>query len=112
MEDFGQAQRWPCYRWQYTKNIDAQALYDWGGGLVWLLVADDNGSSENLIRTQVNQVGGHATLMRSGDQTRNQVEAFHPQVPRLAQLSVELRTQFDPFGIFNPGLMSREMSGA
>ncbi|RBI76170.1 2-hydroxy-acid oxidase [Roseovarius sp. TE539] len=77
----------------------AEAVYDWGGGLVWLLVPEGTGAG--AIRFAVSEKGGHATLVR-GDSTGG---AFQPEPEPLAVLSAGLRAQFDPRGILNPGLM-------
>lgn len=96
---------------EFSKSMQVKSLYDWGGGLVWLLVEDDTNQNADLsadvIRATVKNAGGHATLMRASDETYNAVEAFHPQAPRLAMISNQLRAQFDPHGIFNPQLMEK-----
>ena len=101
------------------KNMETKTLYDWGGGLVWL-AAETNGdnakSNAEAIRSAVNAVGGHATLIRS-NAPHSEVDAFHPEHPRVAQISQQLRQQFDPKSILNPGRMahvqqSRSMVGA
>lgn len=88
-------------------KIPAKAVYDWGGGLVWLSLDHGNLASAKLVRDVVNGVQGHATLMRANELTHNGVEAFHPQLPRLAQILRQVRAQFDPHGIFNPSLMEK-----
>ncbi len=77
---------------------DARVMLDWGGGLVW--VACLSGID---IRSKVPK--GHATLVRASDQTRKQIATFHPEAPPLAKLAADLRKNFDPKGILNPGLM-------
>jgi glycolate oxidase FAD binding subunit len=79
----------------------AEAVYDWGGGLVWLLVAEDTGADR--IRQAVAEAGGHATLMR-GNRAGG---AFQPLPPAVAALQEGLRRRFDPRGILNPGLMGQ-----
>jgi glycolate oxidase FAD binding subunit len=77
-----------------------RVLYDWGGGLVWALSAP----GEDL-RARMGGIGGHATLVRAGAETRARIAAFHPEPPALAALALGLRRKFDPRGILNPGLM-------
>jgi glycolate oxidase FAD binding subunit len=75
--------------------LAGEALYDWGGGLVWLLSAADPLS----VRAAVKALGGHATLYR-GDGT-----AFEPLDGALAALTARVKAAFDPKGVLNPGRM-------
>ena len=79
-----------------------EALYDWGGGLVWLLTSE--GMNGDNIRQAVTERGGHATLVRGAFSGA----AFHALPLPLATLQEGLRRKFDPRGIFNPGLMALE----
>ena len=82
------------------------ALYDWGGGLVWLSVETDApDAGADLIRQQVATLGGHATLMRASAAVRAAVDVFQPEPAPLARISAGLRAKFDPKGILNPGRM-------
>ena len=72
------------------------ALYDWGGGLVWLLTAPGLD-----LRARLGAIDGHATLMR----TASALPAFAPEAPGVAALTAGLRAKFDPKGILNSGLM-------
>ena len=77
-------------------GLDAQAvLYDWGGGLIWALVAQGTD-----VRARIGDVRGHATLVRGTGFAR-----FQPEAEPLAAISAGLRAQFDPRGILNAGLM-------
>lgn len=71
-------------------------MYDWGGGLVWVLV--EPGVD---LRARLGMFAGHATRVRGA----GAVPAFPPEPVALADLSVGLRAKFDPKGLFNPGLM-------
>ncbi|MGR3838645.1 MAG: FAD-binding protein [Cognatishimia sp.] len=73
----------------------AKRLYDWGGGLLWILL--DEGTDP---RAQMGDIAGHATLVKGSGHPR-----FHPQTKGVAMLSQGLRQKFDPRGILNPGLM-------
>lgn len=70
-------------------------LYDWGGGLVWLLVAPGTD-----LRARLGTFQGHATLIRGTGQP-----VFQPESAPVAALTAGLRAKFDPRGIFNAGLM-------
>ncbi|MGR3615265.1 MAG: FAD-binding protein [Paracoccaceae bacterium] len=82
-----------------SSGLDCTAIYDWGGGLVWLCV--HGATVAQVIRREVSQLGGHATLIRGGQKEPR----FHPQSHPLQRLSAGLRAKFDPKGILNPGLM-------
>jgi glycolate oxidase FAD binding subunit len=72
------------------------AVYDWGGGLVWLRMAVGVD-----LRARLGAFQGHATRVRG----EGAVPAFQPEPATVAALSAGLRAKFDPRGVFNPGLM-------
>ena len=72
------------------------AIYDWGGGLVWLRMAPGVD-----LRARLGVFQGHATRVRG----EGAVPAFPPEAPAVAALSAGLRAKFDPKGLFNSGLM-------
>ncbi|MDP3960310.1 MAG: FAD-binding protein [Pseudorhodobacter sp.] len=76
-------------------------LYDWGGGLVWLLLPE----GEDL-RARIGPFAGHATLIRASAATMARIAPFQPEAVALAALAAGLRARFDPSGILNPGLMA------
>jgi glycolate oxidase FAD binding subunit len=76
-----------------------EALYDWGGGLLWLLAPEGRA---HTIRAGVDAKGGHATRVRGAGP-----EAFHPLPAPVAALQAGLRQRFDPRDLLNPGLMAR-----
>ncbi len=77
-----------------------EALFDWGGGLVWLRLAEGTD-----LRARLGAFAGHATLIRGSVETRRRIAPFQPEVPAIAALTRGLRARFDPRGILNPGLM-------
>ena len=79
-----------------------EALYDWGGGLIWLLVPDGAGVTAPEIHAAVAAAGGHAMRVR-GDRSH---AMFPPLAAPVAALQDGLRGKFDPRGILNPGLMT------
>lgn len=85
-------------------GVPHRAFCDWGGGLVWLMVLEQDPHSAE-IREAVRALGGHATLIRATPEQRAGVPMFHPQATGVARLSAGLRARFDPRGILNPGLM-------
>lgn len=70
-----------------AQGMEAEAMFDWGGGLVWLL-------ADPALDVRARVVRGHATLVRG----RGQV--FHPEAPDVAALSAGITAKFDPKGIF------------
>ena len=85
---------------------DHEAIYDWGGGLVWLLVP---GGGSGAVRHAVG-AAGHATLVRpmAG---MDDVPAFAPEAPGIVAITAALRATFDPRGILNHGLMGQSLIG-
>jgi glycolate oxidase FAD binding subunit len=83
----------------------AQMFYDWGGGLIWILMppADDAGSES--LRQAVATFGGHATLVRAPASIRAATSVFQPQDEAVAALTKRVKDSFDPKGILNPGRM-------
>lgn len=88
-----------------AEGLDHKAIYDWGGGLIWLLVNGAKDAGEAIIREKVKTLGGHATLVRASDKQRQEVAVFQPEPALIAALSRQIQQKFDPRGIFNPGLM-------
>ena len=78
---------------------NADMLFDWAGGLVWVAGAVDPA----LIRSAAVNAGGHAMLIRADAALRAQVPAFHPQPAGLAALEERVRRAFDPTGLFETG---------
>lgn len=75
------------------------AMYDWGGGRVWLLTEPDSDVRSHMA-------SGHATLLRASDATKQNLGVFHPENTVVAQLSAGVRAKFDPKQKFNRGMMA------
>jgi glycolate oxidase FAD binding subunit len=86
-----------------TPSIDlpGQQLIEWGGAQRWL----KSNADAMAIRAAAEKAGGHAILFRSGDKRAG---AFHPLAPAVAKIHRNLKSAFDPAGIFNPGRMYGE----
>lgn len=82
-------------------DLEPAYLLDWSGGLVWLRLPPEASGTD--IRPRLSAFDGHATLMRAAPETRARIPAFHPQPAPLARAQRDLKTKFDPAGIFNPG---------
>jgi glycolate oxidase FAD binding subunit len=92
-----------------TSEIEAEVLYDWAGGLVWVAPAAADGppaaAAAGAVRAAVRALGGHATLIRGSAQLRAVTDVFEPQEAGLAALTKRVKQGFDPQGVLNPGRM-------
>lgn len=86
---------------EVARSCGGEAFFDWGGGLVWLLMPEDGDAGAGVIRGAVAKVGGHATLVRASEAVRAVVPAFMPEHPVAAALSARLRAEFDPKGVLS-----------
>jgi glycolate oxidase FAD binding subunit len=75
---------------------EAEALWDWAGGLIWLCAAPGQGA--DIAATVAGC--GHATLIRGEGGP-----VFPPEAAEVAALAAGLRAKFDPRGILNRGMM-------
>jgi glycolate oxidase FAD binding subunit len=82
-------------------------LVEWHGGLRWVkLSAESNAKNPTILREITTRVGGSATLFIASK------AIITPSIARFNQLSEplqrihrQLKLEFDPAGIFNPGRM-------
>ena len=89
-----------------TRGLDGAAcFYDWGGGLIWLALPEDDDAHAEAVRAAIGPGGGHATLIRATEKTRAKVPVFQPQDPGMARLTARLKDGFDPKRVLNPGRM-------
>ncbi len=88
-----------------TGEIEAEVVYDWAGGLVWMATPAAEDAAAGLVRAAVGAVGGHATLVRAPAQLRAAIDVFEPQEPGLAALTKRVKESFDPNRVLNPGRM-------
>lgn len=91
-----------------ARLASADALFDWGGGLVWLnLDAEDAGPDGGaaIIRAAMGQVGGHAMLVVAPEALRATTPVFEPASATIDALQCRIKQGFDPGGILNPGRM-------
>jgi glycolate oxidase FAD binding subunit len=77
-------------------------LIEWGGAQRWVWSGGDGGE----LRDAALKARGHATLFRARG-ARNQV--FTPLKAALARIHRNLKQEFDPHGIFNPGRMYADL---
>jgi len=85
----------PAQGWRFGEALDGDLIYDWGGGLVWLLAESESAA----VRDAARALGGHAALWRG------EGAAFAPLEGPLAALNARVKAAFDPNGVLNPGRM-------
>lgn len=81
---------------EIVAQLGGEALWDWGGGLVWLAL--DPGRGAEVAAAVAGR--GHATLVKGEGGP-----VFPPEAPEVAALVAALKARFDPRGILNPGMM-------
>ncbi len=96
----------PAIHAAMLQQLGAKIFLDWGGGLVWVCLQENETASAGQVRRILDGKGGHATLVRAPDAVRASVPVFHPPEARIASLSRALRHKYDPGGILNPGRMA------
>ena len=69
---------------QLCRESGGEVVYDWGGGLIWAALPPATDGHARALRQRVEAVGGHAVLIRAGDEVRRVVDVFHPQPKGLA----------------------------
>lgn len=79
-----------------SARIGGEAIWDWGGGLIWVLT--EHGQGAEVAAAVAGR--GHATLMRGEGGP-----VFPPEAPEVAALVAGLKARFDPRGILNRGMM-------
>jgi glycolate oxidase FAD binding subunit len=85
----------PAVGWRGPHGLPGDALYDWAGGLAWLLTEEPAAK----VRAVVASLGGHALCLRGGP------PGFAPREGPLGELQARVKAAFDPLGVLNPGRM-------
>ena len=83
----------------------AQVIYDWAGGLMWIMLAESGDAGAAAVRRAIRAAGGHATLVRAPASVRASVDVFEPQDTALAALTRRVKASFDPQRVLGPGRM-------
>ncbi|NHB75335.1 FAD-binding protein [Rhodobacter calidifons] len=81
---------------EIVAQLEGEALWDWGGGLIWLVLP--HGKGADLAAAVAGR--GHATLVKGQGGP-----VFPPEAPEVAALVAGLKAKFDPRGILNRGMM-------
>ncbi|MFN3294502.1 MAG: glycolate oxidase subunit GlcE, partial [Gemmobacter sp.] len=77
-------------------GLGGEAVWDWGGGLIWLHL--DPGRGPEVASAVAGK--GHATLVRGQGGP-----VFPPEAPEVAALVAGVKAAFDPRDILNRGMM-------
>jgi glycolate oxidase FAD binding subunit len=77
-------------------TLHGEQLVEWGGAQRWVVTP----MAPAQVREVVAAAGGHATMFYASDKSAGTFSALGPQLTRIHK---ELKRQFDPAGIFNPG---------
>jgi glycolate oxidase FAD binding subunit len=84
----------PTAATEIVARLGSEAIWDWGGGLIWLLT--EHGRGAEIAAAVAGR--GHATLVRG---TGGPV--FPPEAAEVAALTAALKAKFDPRGILHGG---------
>lgn len=82
----------PATGWRGPHGLPGDALYDWAGGLAWLLTEEP----PEKVRAVTASLGGHALCLRGAP-------AFGGRDGALGALHDRVKAAFDPLGVLNPG---------
>ena len=77
-------------------RLSGEQLIEWGGAQRWLCTS----MAASAVREAAAAAGGHATLFRAQDKSAG---VFTPLQPPLDRIHRQLKSAFDPDGVFNPG---------
>jgi glycolate oxidase FAD binding subunit len=92
----------PAAAAQLAAEVDSPLwLADWAGALFWIAALPGS----DAVRGVVRRLGGHATLVRAEEETRERLAVFEPQSDAELALTKRVKAAFDPLGLFNPGRM-------
>ena len=94
-------------------KLPAQVVYDWGGGLLWIVVPPAEDAQASVVRGALAALGcgGHATLIRASAEVRARVAVFQPSSPTVLALSRRLKASYDPNNIFNRARLGHDGLG-
>lgn len=87
----------PTVAAEVVAQLEGEAVWDWGGGLIWLHL--DHGRGAEVAAAVAGR--GHATLVKGQGGP-----VFPPEAPEVAALVAGLKSRFDPRGILNAGMMA------
>lgn len=83
-------------------NLEGGWLVDWNGAQRWYRGSEP----AEHIRSLCKKAGGHATFIKGGNQ---EVERFQPLDSGVMRWHQQLKSAFDPHGLFNTNLMYKSL---
>ncbi len=83
-------------------KLEGPTLIEWGGALRWLV----SRAPHAAVRHAAESIGGHATLYHARERA---TQVFTPLSAPLARIHRELKRNFDPDRVFNPGRLYPEL---
>lgn len=86
-------------------DLPAATLYDWAGTQRWLYTDTD----ALMVREIASKAGGTAQLFRASDKLKLSAGTNHPPSPAIMKLHHNLKKEFDPALILNPGRLYAEL---
>ena len=86
-------------------ECDLDAFYDWGGGLVWIGLDENNADLD--VRASLVDLGGQALLFKAPERLRREANVFDPLPTGNRKLTEGVKRAFDPSAILNPGRQFR-----
>jgi glycolate oxidase FAD binding subunit len=81
-----------------VKGLGSGTLIEWGGAQRWLVTAEGDTATEQALIKAARAAGGHAQVFR-GPRSGTTLELD----PVLMRIHRQLKTAFDPHGVFNRG---------
>jgi len=97
----------PAFGQRLARETGGDLIYDWGGGLIWAALPPAQDAHAATVRERAAAIGGHATLIRAPDATREAIDVFHPLEAGVAALTARVKASFDPSDILNRGRLAR-----
>jgi glycolate oxidase FAD binding subunit len=85
------------------KGLGSGTLIEWGGAQRWVVTAEGDTATEQALIKAARQAGGHAQIFR-GPRSGTTLELD----PVLLRIHRQLKTAFDPQGLFNRGRLHPE----
>ncbi|MDH5395266.1 MAG: glycolate oxidase subunit GlcE [Gammaproteobacteria bacterium] len=90
-------------------KLDEEKFIDWAGALYWIHSDKPAGEIQKIAKEQ----GGSASLFKVSANQSNESsipgDRFMPLATKIKQLHVNLKTRFDPYGIFNFGRLYSDL---